>query len=76
MGVDLIAEDMMARPPRRRGMRMIDGHMWAGIAGTGIVMALVTLLTIDLFLPGGLVEGDGDLTHARTADGRRVVQSP
>ena len=71
MGVDPIAEDMMARPPRRRGVRMIDGPMWAGIASTGIVMALVTLMTIDLFLPGGLVEGlvegDGDLTRARTA---------
>jgi len=75
MGVDPIAEDMMARPPRRRGVRMIDGRMWAGIASTGIVMALLTLLTIDLFLPGGLLEGlvdglvevDGDLTHARTA---------
>jgi len=67
MGVDPIAEDMMARPPRRRGVRMIDGHMWAGIAGTGIVMALVTLLTIDLFLPGGLIDGHEDLTRARTA---------
>ncbi|MBC7376893.1 MAG: cation-translocating P-type ATPase [Burkholderiaceae bacterium] len=67
MGLDPIAEDMMARPPRRRGGRMIDGRMWAGIAATGIVMALVTLLTIDLFLPGGLVEGHEDLTHARTA---------
>ena len=71
MGVDPIAEDMMARPPRRRGVRMIDGPMWAGIAFTGIVMALVTLMTIDLFLPGGMVEGlledDGDLTRARTA---------
>jgi magnesium-transporting ATPase (P-type) len=71
MGVDPIAEDMMARPPSRRGAPMIDGPMWAGIAGTGIVMALVALMTIDLFLPGGLVdslvEGGGDLTHARTA---------
>ena len=67
MGVDPIADDMMARPPRRRGVRMIDAHMWAGIAGTGIVMALLTLLTIDLFLPGGLIEGHEDLTRARTA---------
>jgi magnesium-transporting ATPase (P-type) len=71
MGVDPIAEDMMARQPRRRGVRMIDGRMWAGIAANGIVMALVTLLTIDLYLPGGLVEGlvegEGDLTRARTA---------
>lgn len=67
MGVDPVAEDMMARPPRRRGVRLIDARMWAGIAGTGIVMALVTLLTIDLFLPGGLLEGHEDLTLARTA---------
>jgi len=67
MGVDPIAEDMMACAPRRRGARMIDAHMWAGIIGTGIVMALVTLLTIDLFLPGGLFEGHEDLTRARTA---------
>lgn len=41
--------------------------MWAGIAVTGTVMALLTLLTIDLFLPGGLIEGHEDLTCARTA---------
>jgi P-type Ca2+ transporter type 2C len=67
MGVDPTAEDMMARPPRRRGVRMIDAHMWAGIASTGVVMALLTLLTIDLFLPGGLIEGHENLTRARTA---------
>ncbi len=67
MGVDPIAPDMMCRPPRRRGVRMIDGRMWAGIAGTGIVMALLTLLTLDLYLPGGLIEGEEDLTLARTA---------
>jgi magnesium-transporting ATPase (P-type) len=46
---------------------MIDAHMWAGIVATGFVMALVSLLTIDLFLPGGLIEGHEDLTLARTA---------
>jgi calcium-translocating P-type ATPase len=67
MGVDPVAEDMMSHPPRRRGARMIDAHMWAGIAGTGVAVALLTLLTIDLFLPGGLLEGHEDLAHARTA---------
>jgi magnesium-transporting ATPase (P-type) len=70
MGVDPIAEDMMKRPPRPsrpRVNRMIDARMWAGIAGTGIVMALLTLLTLDLFLPGGLIEGHESLTVARTA---------
>ena len=33
----------------------------------GAVMAVVTLLTIDLYLPGGLIEGTGDLATARTA---------
>lgn len=67
MGVDPIADDMMARKPRRRGVHMIDAHMWAGIAAIGIAMALLTLLTIDLFLPGGLLEGHENLTRARTA---------
>jgi magnesium-transporting ATPase (P-type) len=67
MGVDSIAEDMVARAPRLRGTRMIDAPMWAGIAGAGIKMALLTLLTIDLFLPRGLVDGHENLTRARTA---------
>ena len=33
----------------------------------GLVMAVVTLLTIDLYLPGGLIEGTHDLDTARTA---------
>ena len=67
MGVDPMAEGLMARKPRRRDERMIDAAMWAGIAGTGLVMALAALLTLDLFLPGGLIEGQGDLSTARTA---------
>jgi Ca2+-transporting ATPase len=67
MGVDPIADDAMDHPPRRRGARMIDTAMWAGIAATGTVMALLTLLTLDLFLPGGLIEGQQSLTRARTA---------
>ena len=41
--------------------------MWANVIQTGVVIALVTLLTIDIYLPGGLVEGTSDLTTARTA---------
>jgi len=65
--VDPIAADMMARSPRPRGVRMTGAPVWAGIGATGIVMALVTLLTIDVFMPGGLIEGHEDLTRARTA---------
>ena len=67
MGVDPAAPGLMARAPRKRGARMIDTPMWAGIVGTGLAMALLTLLAIDLFLPGGLVEGHDSLTLARTA---------
>jgi calcium-translocating P-type ATPase len=67
LGVDPETDDVMARPPRRAGERVIDARMWFGILAVGLVMALVTLLTIDVFLPGGLVEGHDDLVVARTA---------
>ncbi|AMO25330.1 haloacid dehalogenase [Ramlibacter tataouinensis] len=67
MGVDPQTEDVMARPPRRRNERAIDARMWQGVVAGGLVMALATLLTIDLYLPGGLVEGEGSLDGARTA---------
>lgn len=41
--------------------------MWAGVAQTGMVMAALTLLTIDMHLPGGLIEGTHELPLARTA---------
>ena len=67
MGVDPVSDALMKRPPRSRGARMIDARMIAGIASTGLAMALLSLLTLDLYLPGGLVDGDQSLTVARTA---------
>lgn len=67
MGVDPITEDVMARRPRKPTERVIDGRLWAGVVEIGIVMALLTLFTLDLFLPGGLVEGTQPLEQARTA---------
>lgn len=67
MGVDPQTDDVMARPPRRLTDRVIDGRMWVGVISTGAVMAAVTLLTIDLNLPGGTIEGTGTLDSARTA---------
>ena len=67
MGVDPAPADVMSRPPRRASDRVIDARMWAGVVAVGLAMALLTLLTIDLFLPGGLVEGTADLATARTA---------
>jgi len=67
LGVDPEADDVMARPPRRRDESMLDARTWWEVATTGLAMAIATLLTIDLFLPGGVIEADGDLGHARTA---------
>jgi magnesium-transporting ATPase (P-type) len=67
MGLDPETEDLMARPPRRRDEPAIDRRMWEGVLVTGVTMALATLVTIDLFLPGGLVEGTHTLEVARTA---------
>lgn len=67
MGVDPATDDVMARPPRRTGERAIDGAMWRGVFATGLVMAFATLFTIDMQLPGGMIEGRHTLEEARTA---------
>ncbi len=67
MGIDPETEDVMARKPRRPTDRAIDARMWAGVIEVGLVMAVVTLLTLDIYLPGGLVDGTHDLASARTA---------
>ncbi|MBK7424041.1 MAG: cation-translocating P-type ATPase [Propionivibrio sp.] len=75
MGVDPIADDVMTRQPRLRSQRIIDADMGLTVLDTGVVMAVLTLLTLDLFLPGGLIEpvdawlgaGPHSLELARTA---------
>ena len=67
MGVDPQTDDVMARKPRRLTDRVIDARMWAGVIEIGAVMAVATLLTLDLYLPGGLIEGTQNLDNARTA---------
>ncbi|HEX6235271.1 MAG TPA: cation-translocating P-type ATPase [Jiangellaceae bacterium] len=67
MGVDTEADDVMSRPPRSLKDRVIDRQMWAGVLLIGLVMAVATLATIDLYLPGGLIEGTQTLDNARTA---------
>jgi len=75
MGVDPEIDDVMARRPRKLSDRAIDGRMWAGIVSVGLVMALVTLFTIDVFLPGGLVDGSDTLEVARTAGFTTLVMA-
>jgi Ca2+-transporting ATPase len=40
--------------------------MWAGIFFVGVVMAVGTLLVLDASLPGGLIEGSGNMRYAQT----------
>jgi potassium/sodium efflux P-type ATPase len=67
LGVEPASDDLMTRRPRRLTDRIIDAEMQRGILFVGVVMAVVTLLTLDIELPGGLIDGDEDLTTARTA---------
>ena len=45
---------------------MITRRMWAGIIFVGAIMAAGTLLVLDASLPGGLIEGSGDMRYAHT----------
>jgi Ca2+-transporting ATPase len=66
LGVDPAGRDVMRRPPRRPGERVITGRMWGGIFLVGVVMAAGTLATLDASLPGGLLDGSGTLRYAQT----------
>ena len=66
LGVDPADEGLMAQPPRPPGEGVITAQMWRGIIVVGIVMAVGTLLVLDAALPGGLIEGTGDLSHGQT----------
>ena len=66
LGVDAPPDDVMRRPPRSPSDRVIDARMWVGILWVGAVMAVVTLLALDLRLPGGVMGGSGEVDEART----------
>jgi P-type Ca2+ transporter type 2C len=66
LGVDPASPNVMSRPPRPRGESVINRAMWIGIAFTGVITAAGTLLVLDASLPGGLIEGSGDLRYAQT----------
>ena len=66
LGLDPADPEVMNRPPRPRGSGVITRRMWGGIAFVGIIMAVGTLLVLDYGLPGGLIQGSGDLPYART----------
>jgi P-type Ca2+ transporter type 2C len=66
LGMDAPPDDVMLRLPRRLTDRVIDAEMWVGILWVGAVMAVVTLLALDLRLPGGIVGNTGNVVEART----------
>jgi P-type Ca2+ transporter type 2C len=66
LGLDPADPDVMRQPPRPVGSGVITRRMQFGIAFVGIIMAAGTLLVLDFGLPGGLIEGSGDLPYART----------
>ena len=66
LGLDPPNEGTMAKPPRPRGEPVITGGMWVGILFTGIIFAVGTLLMVDASMPGGFIEGTGDMRYAQT----------
>jgi Ca2+-transporting ATPase len=66
LGVDPAEPGLMLRAPRRAAEGAISRSMWRQIAVISTVTGVVTLLVLDAGLPGGLIEGSGEIAHART----------
>jgi len=56
----------MRQPPRARSLGIITPAMWRSIAVAAVPIGLGTLGVLDASLPGGLIEGEGSVAHART----------
>ena len=66
LGVDPPDAGLMNQPPRPIGEGVLTRRMWGGIVFVGVIMAAGTLYVLDASLPGGFVEGSGDLPYAQT----------
>jgi Ca2+-transporting ATPase len=66
LGVDPPVASVMTKRPRPRSERVITPRMWFGIIFVGVVSAVGTLFVLDASLPGGFIEGTGDLRYAQT----------
>jgi Ca2+-transporting ATPase len=66
LGIDPPDAALMHQPPRPAGERVITGRMWRGILFVGAIMGAGTLLVLDGAMPGGFIEGTGDLRHGQT----------
>lgn len=66
LGIDPADVEVMHNPPRPRDERVITGRMWTGILFVGTIVSAGTLLVLDWSLPGGLIEGSGNMRYAQT----------
>lgn len=66
LGLDPAVEDVMKSPVRRLDERIVNRSMVTTIALIGVVSAAAGLLALDIELPGGLIDGSGDIATART----------
>ncbi len=66
LGLDPADDRIMEQQPRPIGEGVLTARMWRGIAFVGVVMAIATLFVLDSSLPGGFVEGTGDLRYGQT----------
>jgi Ca2+-transporting ATPase len=66
LGLDSADEGVMQRPPRPAGERVITPRMWCGIVFVGVIMAAGTLFVLDAAMPGGFIDGGGDLRYGQT----------
>lgn len=54
LGVDPPVGNLMARKPRPLTERLINKRMWMDVVEIGLVAAVLTLLTLNMYLPAGL----------------------
>ena len=66
LGLDPAVEDVMKRPVRHLDERIVNRSMITTIVLIGVVSAAAGLLALDIELPGGLIEGSGDIVTGRT----------
>jgi P-type Ca2+ transporter type 2C len=66
LGVDPADDGLMRAPPRPHGESVITPRMWRSIVFVGVIMATGTLFVLDAAMPGGLVEGSGNLRYGQS----------
>ena len=66
LGLDPADDGLMDQRPRPVGEGVLTPQMWRGIVFVGVIMAAGTLFVLDFTVPGGFIDGPGDLRYAQT----------